>query len=153
MQSNKHFYLVHMPEVKPEIEGRLRIAWQYTQACEHLNFRNSKHTLNSLEMRPGKFGIYWWALFADHNRCFEKQQSLCYCTAHRPPCRSLSRCCCFSFSAATTASATMSRCSSRSAPHDCISSPVVTALQRSVLLLNTVSREPYINKMDNDGPT
>eukprot|EP00972_Heterocapsa_arctica_P083062 12238549-Heterocapsa_arctica.AAC.1 len=65
-----------MPEVSPdtdEVAGLLQE--QNTQACEQLNAWISRHTLSGLEMPPGKFYIYWWALFAEHNAWLEKQGS------------------------------------------------------------------------------
>ena len=62
-KDNHTWCLTHMPEVNPENADIANLIQnRNTEACEQLNSWISHHTLSSLEMAPGAFGIYWWSI-------------------------------------------------------------------------------------------
>ena len=55
-----------MPEVDPEnLENLYPLA--NAEACEQYNRWMSEHTRSACGMKYGRFRIYWWAMFHEHN--------------------------------------------------------------------------------------
>ena len=65
---NHTWCLRHLPQVDPDTAANAALlANKNTEACEQLNSWISGRTKSSLEMPPGRFAIYWWTLFQQHN--------------------------------------------------------------------------------------
>ena len=73
-RDNHTWCLEHLPEVDPGSACNVSLLeGKNTEACEQLNSWISGHTASCLEMRPGVFGLYWWALLSEHNAWIEWQ--------------------------------------------------------------------------------
>ena len=67
-RDNHVWCLENMPEVDPETPSNAELlANVNTQACEQLNSWLTEHTLPACGMTAGRFAIYWWVMFREHN--------------------------------------------------------------------------------------
>ena len=75
-KANHVWCLNHLPEVNPDTEENAQLlAGKNTEACEQLNSWINERTAPAREMTPGHFGVYWWALFTEHNNWLGQQAS------------------------------------------------------------------------------
>ena len=64
--------MTNRPSVDPANPDNAKfVEGKNTEACEQLNSWISKRTDSVLELTPGKFGVFWWSLFADKNKWTE----------------------------------------------------------------------------------
>ena len=71
---NHSWCLKNLPQVNPDtVENMALLKNKNTEACEQLNSWITGRTKSSLEMPPGRFAIYWWALFQQHNDWLETE--------------------------------------------------------------------------------
>ena len=69
---NHTWCLKNMPEVDPSNPiNEAFTKGKNTEACEELNSWISCRTGSSLELSQGRFGVYWWTLFSEHNDWLE----------------------------------------------------------------------------------
>ena len=73
-KGNHTWCLANLPEVNPDsVQNAKLLEGKNTEACEQLNSWIARHTSCCLEMRPGVFGLYWWAMLSEHNAWLEWQ--------------------------------------------------------------------------------
>jgi hypothetical protein len=69
---NHTWCLNNRPSVDPlQPSNQQFVGQKNTPACEQLNSWISGRPSSSLELGPGKFGVYWWALFTAKNQWLE----------------------------------------------------------------------------------
>ena len=73
-KGNHTWCLENLPEVNPDNKENAKLMeGKNSEACEQLNSWISRHTASCLEMTPGRFAVYWWVLFREHNSDLEEQ--------------------------------------------------------------------------------
>ena len=73
-KGNHTWCLKNLPEVNPDTEANSKLmAGKKSESCEQLNSWINWHTASGREMTPGHFGVYWWAIFREHNAWIVEQ--------------------------------------------------------------------------------
>eukprot|EP00438_Fugacium_kawagutii_P018596 Skav209998 [mRNA] locus=scaffold3061:91012:91926:+ [translate_table: standard] len=73
-KKNHTWCLKNLPQVNPDTVANMALLRnKNTEACEQLNSWITGRTRSSLEMPPGRFAIYWWTLFQEHNEWLESE--------------------------------------------------------------------------------